>query len=77
MARITNVIVTLRCPMSKKKYPYITINKQKMRLHRYIMQKHLGRDLLPSEHIYHLNGDETDNSIENLIIIRKNFKNES
>ncbi len=53
------------------KYPYTNKNGVKIRVHRYIMQEHLGRPLLPNEHVYHLNGDGHDNRIENLIIITK------
>lgn len=43
-----------------------------MRLHRHIMQEHLGRELLPNEHVYHINGDHRDNAIENLVVLTKN-----
>jgi len=34
--------------------------------HRYVMTKHLRRELLPNEHVHHKDGDKTNNDISNL-----------
>ncbi len=57
--------------MSNNRYSHKTINGVKKRIHRHIMEEHLGRLLESHEHVYHLNGDSTDNRIENLVVISK------
>jgi len=36
---------------------------------RFLMERHLGRPLLPEEHVDHINGDYTDDRLENLQLL--------
>ena len=63
--------------VSKNRYTYQTHNGKKDRIHRHIMEEHIGRFLRINEHVYHLNGDPKDNRIENLAVITKKCQNAS
>jgi hypothetical protein len=45
--------------------------RQTLSYPRYLMQVHLGRELLPHEHIDHINNNKLDNRIENLQILTR------
>jgi hypothetical protein len=51
-------------------HPYAD-NKGYMYEHRLVIEKHIGRFLLPDEVVHHKNGDTKDNRIENLELLAK------
>lgn len=49
-------------------YLTITVGSKQVYQHRWLMEQHLGRLLLSTEHVHHINGNRRDNRIENLSV---------
>lgn len=52
---------------------YFVFNGKK--IHRLIMERHIGRKLLPTEIVHHINDNKFDNRIENLQIVSRSEHN--
>ena len=44
-------------------------NGKKVRAHRWLMEQHLGRTLLPTEHVHHRDGNPLNNEMSNLEVM--------
>ena len=55
--------------INAKGYREIRVDGRVVKEHRAIMERHLGRALLPTEDIHHINGVKSDNRVENLQVI--------
>lgn len=47
-----------------------TVDGKQIFVHRLLMQQKIGRDLTKEERVHHINGDHTDNRIENLYLFK-------
>lgn len=52
-------------------YKYVCINGEQLAEHRYLMEQHFGRKLEEDEIVHHINGNRTDNRIENLEVVTR------
>lgn len=58
-------------PSNKPKHVYkcLRINGKSVREHRYLMEQSLGRKLEFWEHVHHIDGNSSNNNIENLVVL--------
>lgn len=54
---------------SPRKYKTCISFGRRTRIHRAVMENHLGRKLYSSEHIHHIDGNPDNNSLSNLVIL--------
>ena len=57
--------------LQKNGYISVSIGNKRYYKHRLVMEEHLGRKLKSNEEVHHMNGNRTDNRIENLTLVVK------
>ncbi len=55
--------------LNQRGYIEVKENGKSFKQHRKIMERHLGRPLLATEDVHHINGVKTDNRLENLEVL--------
>lgn len=55
--------------VDRRGYRWIRVDGRSVREHRHIIERHLGRKLLPTEIVHHRNGDTADNRLDNLEVM--------
>lgn len=61
--------IELEFTRSIDKHGYVVLAPINQREHRHIAEQQMGRNLTPDEHVHHINGNKTDNEIENLCVM--------
>lgn len=59
----------VRAKRNKKKYKVKRVNGVRIPVHRILAQRLIGRELLPDEVVHHLDGDSTNNTPENVLVL--------
>ncbi len=57
--------------LNKNGYLSLCVGNKREYVHRIVMEEHLGRKLTDNEAVHHINGDRTDNRIENLQLLSR------
>ncbi|MHB8727564.1 MAG: HNH endonuclease signature motif containing protein [Sulfuricaulis sp.] len=52
-------------------YRLITVSGKQVLEHRWIVEQHLGRKLIASENVHHINGNKLDNRLSNLTVMSR------
>ena len=59
--------------VSGEKYPCILLSTGRVRVHRYVAEKKIGREIKKTESVHHVDGDKMNWSEENLVVINSSL----